>query len=279
MPSPVHTPEYQTFLERLRLARQRAKLTQKEVAAQLGKPQNYVSRVETGERRIDPVEAAELAAVYEVSLESLLISPISTSKHIMLFQFDKMSEQLLQLLITPLPEGNPHAIRYYDVLLQTLDLLMTSLSAEPENMTSMLNLVELLVRPIPSDASLPRLSLRPKLSDEQWAHINPKIPLPPGGRRPRNDNRKVIEAILFILSGHSWHSLPSELGSASTAWRRFREWEQTGAWTSIWQAILESFPTRDKLDWARSFLTGAILPTVKGSSGRSTLPAPDDASI
>jgi hypothetical protein len=36
--------------------REAAKLTQAQVAAKLGKPQSYVSKVESGERRIDPPE-------------------------------------------------------------------------------------------------------------------------------------------------------------------------------------------------------------------------------
>lgn len=283
MPSPVHTPQYQAFLKRLRAARQRAKLSQKEVGLRIGKHQNYVSRVETGERRIDPVEAAELAAVYQIPLESLLTSSLITSTNIMLFQFDELTQLLLDILLTPLVEDDHRAIRHYDVLLHTFNLLLKSLSSEPENITSMHDLLELLIRPIPSmsaqDFSSPPVIPRTRLSDEQWAYIEQSIPLPPAGGRSRTDNRTVIEAILFVIHGHSWSNLPSELGSPTTAWRRLREWEQAGAWAGIWQAILESFPTRDKLAWVHSFLTGNILPTVKGSTGSTTLPAPDEASI
>jgi transcriptional regulator with XRE-family HTH domain len=52
------------MLARLREAREAAKLTQVQVAAKLGKPQSYVSKVETGERRIDPVELARFAEIY-----------------------------------------------------------------------------------------------------------------------------------------------------------------------------------------------------------------------
>jgi transcriptional regulator with XRE-family HTH domain len=62
--APVHDPEYQSMLTRLRQAREAAKLTQVEVAQRLGKPQSYVSKVETGERRIDPIELARLAEIY-----------------------------------------------------------------------------------------------------------------------------------------------------------------------------------------------------------------------
>jgi transcriptional regulator with XRE-family HTH domain len=39
-------------------------LTQQEVAARLDVPQSYVSKCESGERRVDVVELAEFAALY-----------------------------------------------------------------------------------------------------------------------------------------------------------------------------------------------------------------------
>jgi len=61
---PVSSPDYQRMLERLRRARLDAKLTQEEVGKRLGIRQNLVSKMEHGERRLDPVELARFAAVY-----------------------------------------------------------------------------------------------------------------------------------------------------------------------------------------------------------------------
>jgi len=60
---------YDAFLKRLRQARRDAGLTQEEVARRLGKPQSYVSKCESGERRVDVVELAQFARVYEKSLD------------------------------------------------------------------------------------------------------------------------------------------------------------------------------------------------------------------
>ena len=57
---------------RLRDARERAGLNQTEAAAALGKPQNYVSKCETSQRRMDPLELADLAALYGTSVASLV---------------------------------------------------------------------------------------------------------------------------------------------------------------------------------------------------------------
>ena len=64
MESPARSPRYREFLERLRSARSEARLTQVEVAQQLGKPQSFVSKCESGERRVDVVEAERFAEIY-----------------------------------------------------------------------------------------------------------------------------------------------------------------------------------------------------------------------
>jgi len=68
----IHSAPYQRFLERLRQARQDAGMTQAEVGLRLGVRQSFVSKVESGERRLDPVELAQFAAVYGKPLEWFL---------------------------------------------------------------------------------------------------------------------------------------------------------------------------------------------------------------
>jgi transcriptional regulator with XRE-family HTH domain len=63
---------YRRFLIRLRKARIDAGMTQVEVAEVLGKPQSYVSKVETGERYLDVIEAMDLARACKKSLGHLL---------------------------------------------------------------------------------------------------------------------------------------------------------------------------------------------------------------
>lgn len=62
--STIDQAEYQIMLERLRQAREKSGLTQDEVAEELRKPQSFVSKVENGDRRIDPVELCYFAALY-----------------------------------------------------------------------------------------------------------------------------------------------------------------------------------------------------------------------
>ena len=70
----VYDPQYIEFVAKLRAARKAKNFTQGELAALLRKPQSYVSKVETCERRIDVVEAARWCAVLGVSLGDVLPS-------------------------------------------------------------------------------------------------------------------------------------------------------------------------------------------------------------
>ena len=105
-----------------------------------------------------------------------------------------------------------------------------------------------------------------RLSDEQWQVIEPLLPLPKPMGRPRANDRQTLDAILFVLrSGSRWEDLPRELGSATTAWRRLKTWEEAGVWENIWRAVLDSLEAQDKLEWAQAFLDGSFVPAKKGA--------------
>jgi len=57
----LHTSEHEALLSTLRTAREKAGLTQAQLADRLGKPQSFVAKYENGERRIDVVEFVALA--------------------------------------------------------------------------------------------------------------------------------------------------------------------------------------------------------------------------
>src|SRR5262245_33255634 len=68
----VHSARYRLLLGRLKTARLAGGLTQAQVAARIGQPQSFVSKVESGERRLDVVELERLAEVYGRSLAFFL---------------------------------------------------------------------------------------------------------------------------------------------------------------------------------------------------------------
>ena len=67
-----YSRKYKRLLTALRDARKAAGLTQAEVGKKCGAHASYVSKCESGERRIDVVELAEFCSHYGVSITSLL---------------------------------------------------------------------------------------------------------------------------------------------------------------------------------------------------------------
>jgi transposase/Tfp pilus assembly protein PilF len=75
----------------------------------------------------------------------------------------------------------------------------------------------------------------PRLSDAQWGQIAALLPQrPPGRGRPRADDRRVVDAILYVQRHRcAWAALPAELGDGATAHRRWQEWQAAGLWERI----------------------------------------------
>ncbi len=69
MEKSVHTPEYAYLLSELRSAREAAGLTQRGLASRLHVPYSWVSKVETGERRIDLIEFCKFLIACEADVQ------------------------------------------------------------------------------------------------------------------------------------------------------------------------------------------------------------------
>ena len=61
----VYSKDYKEIIERLKKARVEADLSQQAVADKLGKPQSYISKIESGERRLDVAEMKKFALIYK----------------------------------------------------------------------------------------------------------------------------------------------------------------------------------------------------------------------
>lgn len=72
--STVHDPRYLEVITRLRNARRSQGNSQRELAQTLGKTQSWVSKVESGERRLDIIETLDMCAVLGISLNDLIAS-------------------------------------------------------------------------------------------------------------------------------------------------------------------------------------------------------------
>ncbi|APA96613.1 helix-turn-helix domain-containing protein [Nocardia seriolae] len=72
MDKSIYSADYQRFCDLLRRLREEHGLTQVEIAERLDKPQSFVSKYETGERRLDVAEARSVAVTIGVTLESVI---------------------------------------------------------------------------------------------------------------------------------------------------------------------------------------------------------------
>lgn len=68
----LHAKEYRDLIGKLVQARKDAGLAQVQVAKILKKPQSFISKVETFQRRIDVLELKRFAAIYKKNLNDLL---------------------------------------------------------------------------------------------------------------------------------------------------------------------------------------------------------------
>jgi putative transposase len=82
-------------------------------------------------------------------------------------------------------------------------------------------------KPYPSD-----------LTDQQWAIIQPLIPVHQVGRPRLVDMREVLNAIFYLnRSGCQWDMLPHDLPAKSTVYDHFAQWKADGTWQAILDAL------------------------------------------
>jgi transposase len=88
------------------------------------------------------------------------------------------------------------------------------------------------------------------LSDAQWTRAQALMPAHSREGRPRADDRRTLEGILYILrTGAPWSELPREYGSPVTCWRRLVEWEASGVWERVWAELLSMLTMPERLVW------------------------------
>src|SRR5215213_10004352 len=110
---------------------------------------------------------------------------------------------------------------------------------------------------------------RHALTDDQWERLRPLLPPPPRGRgRPRNDDRTVVEGILWRLAtGAPWRDLPARFGSWRTVYSRFRRWQRAGVWDRALAALQAQGDARGELDWTLHFVDGTVVRAHQHAAG------------
>src|SRR5215470_10057091 len=85
------------------------------------------------------------------------------------------------------------------------------------------------------------------LTDEQWALVEPLIPVYPGGRPRKTSMRDVLDAIFYVLrTGCQWRYLPKDFPPKSTVWGYFDEWRHNGTLEDIHDALRDRVRKQQK---------------------------------
>jgi len=110
---------------------------------------------------------------------------------------------------------------------------------------------------------------RHALTDTQWERLRPLLPAPPTGRgRPRNDDRLVVDGIIWRLTtGVPWRDLPARFGSWRTVYARFRRWQRAGVWDRVLTALQADGDAQGDLDWALHFVDGTTIRAHQHAAG------------
>ncbi len=104
-----------------------------------------------------------------------------------------------------------------------------------------------------------------ELTGEQWELIGPLLPKRAWTGRPRADDRKTINGILWVLrTGARWADMPRKYGAPSTAHVRLQTWQKLGVWKNMWRTLLSALDEQGKLDWEKAHLDGTFITAKKG---------------
>lgn len=92
---------------------------------------------------------------------------------------------------------------------------------------------------------------RDVLTDEQWARIEPLLPLAKGPMgRPQKLHRRIVDGIVHrYRAGLAWRDLPERYGPWQTVWKRHHKWSADGTWDAVLAALLADADAAGVLDW------------------------------
>lgn len=109
-----------------------------------------------------------------------------------------------------------------------------------------------------------------KLTDEQWAFVEPVIPIKerqtkrPG--RPFIPARQILNGVLWVLkTGARWRDLPKDYPSNSTCHRRFQHWCDLGVMAKILQRLALHLKQIGAIDLTETYIDASFVEAKKGA--------------
>ncbi len=89
------------------------------------------------------------------------------------------------------------------------------------------------------------------LTDEQWARLEPLLPVPTRSGRPSAwTKRQLIDGIRWrVRVGAPWRDVPDCYGSWRAVYALFRRWQRAGAWAQIVTALQTRADAAGLITW------------------------------
>lgn len=112
-----------------------------------------------------------------------------------------------------------------------------------------------------------------KLSDEQWAVIEPLLPPQPRTGRRREHDREVLNSLVYrLVTGSRYRDLPRmpEYALRTTTYHWLKKWTEAGVLDRIWQTLLSLLEQEGKLDLSKGSLDGSFVPAKRGVKPATT---------
>jgi transposase len=114
-----------------------------------------------------------------------------------------------------------------------------------------------------------RKSYRSDLNDDQWNRIKRLLPKPASTGRPRENDREIINGILYVLwTGCRWEDMPHDIAaSPKTCNRRLLEFQRRRVWQKIAASLMNEAYGKGMINLTNCYHDASV---IKSKRGRTT---------
>ena len=118
---------------------------------------------------------------------------------------------------------------------------------------------------------MPRKPYRSDVTDTQWDRIKRLVPQPARTGRPREDEREVLNGILYVLhTGCRWEDMPHDiLAAPKTCTRRLLEYQRRRVWQRRVADLMREADRRGMLNLKNCYHDASVVKSKKGRTPKS----------
>lgn len=89
---------------------------------------------------------------------------------------------------------------------------------------------------------------RRELSDDDWALVEPLLPIGGYGPNPHRLRDQFEGVVWRFRTGSQWREMPEEFGAWSTIYGRFRQWRDAGVFQALMATLIAKAARRGQVD-------------------------------